>query len=281
MSRIDESILSRLVCPKCKSAVELGNGERSIVCNATLGKRHCFDISSDGYVNFALSDASSGDSKEAVRARTAFLDSGAYEKASDTLTELVLKYSEGGSLTVDAGCGEGYYSTRLAAEGVSVFGVDISKNAIAHAAKRSKRGALKNAFFAVASVFEIPVADESAGAVVNVFAPCAEAEYSRILQKGGVLIVAHAGAEHLMGLKRAIYENVYENDARADMPCGLELIEERRLRYDISLTSNELIEALFSMTPYYWRTSQADKAKLSGLDTLETKIDIIFSVYRK
>lgn len=281
VSRVDERILNRLVCPKCKSAAELGNGERSIVCGATLGKRHCFDISADGYVNFALSDASSGDSKEAVRARTAFLDSGAYEKVSDTLTELVLKHAPSGSVTLDAGCGEGYYSTRIAERGVSVFGVDISKNAIAHAAKRAKRVALKNAFFAVASVFEIPVADGSVGAVVNVFAPCAEAEYSRVLQKRGVLIVAHAGAEHLMGLKRAIYDNVYENDSRADLPSGLELIEERRLRYDISLTSNELIEALFSMTPYYWRTSQSDKAKLSGLDKLDTEIDIIFSVYRK
>ena len=281
MSRIDVGILNKLVCPKCGADTELANGERSIMCTATAGKRHCFDISADGYVNFALSNETSGDSKEAVRARTAFLDSGAYARVSEELTELVLKHAPSGSMVVDAGCGEGYYSTRIAERGVPVFGVDISKNAIAHAAKRAKRGALKNAFFAVASVFEIPVEDAGAGAVVNVFAPCAEAEYSRCLQKGGVLIVAHAGAEHLMGLKRAIYDNVYENDARADLPTGLELIEEKRLKYDVSLTSGELIEALFSMTPYYWRTSQSDKAKLSALERLDTEIDIIFSVYRK
>ena len=281
MSRIDENILGRLVCPKCASQIELANEERSLVCAANFGKRHCFDISADGYVNFALSDAASGDSKDAVRARTAFLDCGAYEKISDGLCELVLRYAPSGSLTVDAGCGEGYYSARIAERGVPVFGVDISKNAIAHAAKRAKRGALKNAFFAVASVFSIPLADASVGAVVNVFAPCAEAEYARILQDGGVLIVAHAGAEHLMGLKRAIYENVYENDVRADMPQGLKLVEECHLKYSISLESNELIMALFSMTPYYWRTSQSDKDKLIGLNSLDTEIDIIFSVYRK
>ena len=281
VSRIDADIMRALVCPKCKAAVELGNQDKSLICNATSGKRHCFDISADGYVNFALSDAGSGDSKDAVKARTAFLDCGAYEKISDELTALVLKHAPSGSPVVDAGCGEGYYSTRIAERGVPVFGVDISKNAIAHAAKRAKRGALKNAFFAVASVFEMPVADGSVGAVVNVFAPCAESEYSRVLQKGGVLIVAHAGAEHLMGLKRAIYDNVYENDVRADLPEGLELVEEKRLKYNISLSSNELIEALFSMTPYYWRTSQSDKAKLKALDTLDTEIDIIFSVYRK
>ena len=162
-----------------------------------------------------------------------------------------------------------------------VFGVDISKNAIAYAAKRAKRGVLNNAFFAVASVFSIPVRDASVGAVVNVFAPCAEEEYARILQDGGVLIVAHAAPEHLMGLKRAIYDTVYENDMRADLPQGLELIAERHLKYDISLNSKELITALFSMTPYYWRTSMSDKDKLLALDTLDTEIDIIFSVYKK
>ena len=281
VSRIDSGILDMLVCPKCASRMELADGERSLVCTSSVGKRHCFDISADGYVNFALSDGGSGDSKDAVRARTAFLDSGAYERISDELCELVLEHAPSGSVAVDAGCGEGYYSTRLAERGVSVFGVDISKNAIAHAAKRAKRGALKNAFFSVASVFSIPVRDASVGAIVNVFAPCAEAEYARALQGEGVLIVAHAGAEHLMGLKHAIYENVYENDARADLPAGLELVEERRLRYNISLDSNELIMALFSMTPYYWRTSFGDKEKLRGLSKLETEIDIIFSVYRK
>jgi 23S rRNA (guanine745-N1)-methyltransferase len=261
--------------------VELGNGERSIVCNATLGKRHCFDISSDGYVNFALSDASSGDSKEAVRARTAFLDSGAYEKVSDTLTELVLKHAEGGSLTVDAGCGEGYYSTRLAAEGVSVFGVDISKNAIAHAAKRAKRGALKNAFFAVASVFELPLRDASVDCVTSVFAPCAEEEFCRVLCPGGVLIVVGAGERHLMGLKRAIYDDIYENAGRADLPQGMVLLEEYTVEREIEVTGEEQIAHLFSMTPYYWRTSRADADKLRGLQSLTTTVAFDFKIYQK
>ena len=281
MSRINAGILDKLVCPKCGASLLLGNEEKSLICGATTGKRHCFDISSDGYVNFALSDAYSGDSKDAVRARTAFLDFGAYARISDTLTELVIKHAPSGSTVVDAGCGEGYYSCRIAERGASVLGVDISKNAVSYAAKRAKRGALKNAFFAVASVFSIPVADASVGAVVNVFAPCAEAEYSRVLKDGGVLIVAHAGAEHLMGLKRAIYDNVYENDTRADLPERLTPIEEEHLKYDISIDSNELIMALFSMTPYYWRTSPGDKEKLSALDRLDTEVDIIFSVYKK
>ena len=54
-----------------------------------------------------------------------------------------------------------------------------------------------------------------------------------------------------------------------------------RLKDEIYLEDPLLIEALFSMTPYYWRTSPSDCEKLDGLDTLETKIDINFLVYKK
>lgn len=278
---ITQVILNSLRCPKCNSEFELQNGGKSLVCKSTLSKRHCFDISSDGYVNFALADSKSGDSKDAVRARTAFLDSGAYSKVSDTLSELVFKYSPDGAFVIDAGCGEGYYSCRLAEQGAFVFGVDISKNAVMYSSKRAKRGAAENSLFAVSSVFSIPVADGTADAVVNVFAPCVEAEYSRALRDGGVLIVVQAAPEHLMGLKRKLYDTVYENEERADIPEGMKLVEERRLTYDISVESNELIMALFSMTPYYWRTSLKDKDKLVGLEKLDTTVDMIFSVYQK
>ncbi|MBO7250701.1 MAG: methyltransferase domain-containing protein [Clostridia bacterium] len=278
--RIADVILENLKCPKCGETFELSEGEKSLVCQTSGGKRHCFDISSDGYVNFALADNTSGDTKDAVRARTAFLDSGAFERISDTLTELTLKYAQGG-FVIDAGCGEGYYSTRIAERGAFVFGADISKNAVAHCAKRAKRGSLGGAFFAVASVFSLPVRDASADAVVNVFAPCAETEYSRVLKDGGALIMVQAAPDHLMGLKERLYENVYKNEERADIPVGMTLKEEIRLTYDLSLDSNELIMALFSMTPYYWRTSLKDKEKLVGLEKLDTKIDILFSVYQK
>ncbi len=279
--RIDHVILKSLKCPKCGEALELENKERSLVCKTIVGKRHCFDISSDGYVNFALADNTSGDTKDAVRARTVFLDSGAYERISDTLTELVLKYVPQGGFVIDAGCGEGYYSYKIAERGAFVFGADISKNAVAHCAKRAKRGSLYGTFFAVSSVFSLPLNDASADAVVNVFAPCVEAEYSRVLKDGGILIVVQAAPDHLMGLKECLYENVYKNEERADIPTGMKLVEEYRLTYDLLLSSNELIMALFSMTPYYWRTSQKDKDKLVGLEELNTKIDILFSVYQK
>lgn len=277
--RTDEKILESLSCPCCSEKMGLSEDGRSLVCLAP--RRHCFDFSSAGYVNLAPSHRGGGDSKEAVRSRTEFLDSGAYETVSDAVNSVISGYVPKGGLVIDAGCGEGYYSCRAAHTGVRVMGFDLSKDAVAQAAKRTKREGLDNAFFGVGSVFSLPVSDSSADAVINIFAPCAEEEYCRVLKRGGILAVAYAGREHLMGLKRRLYDSVYENEVRSDMPEEMELIEERRVLYDIELSSEEQIKNLFAMTPYYWRTSAEDKNKLEGLNSLRTEVDIIIAVYRK
>lgn len=276
---MDTKILDSLICPCCGEKMSLSNEGRSLLC---LGvRRHCFDISSSGYVNLSPRHSGGGDSKSAVRSRSRFLDSGAYASVSDAVNDALSEYLPSGGLVIDAGSGEGYYSCRTSGRGFSVFGVDLSKDGVMSAAKRAKREALDNTLFGVASVFEIPVADGSADAVVNIFAPCAEAEYCRVLRSGGVLVIAHAGAEHLMGLKRKLYDSVYENEVRADLPEGMKLLSERQIKYEITLTSQEQISDLFSMTPYYWRTSVADKDKLSALESLTTEVDIIISIYEK
>ena len=276
---MDARILESLICPCCGERMSLGNEGRSLLC---LGaRRHCFDISSSGYVNLSPRHSGGGDSKSAVRSRSRFLDSGAYALVSDAVNDALSKHLPYGGLVIDAGSGEGYYSCRAAQKGFSVLGVDLSKDGVTSAAKRAKRGAPCNTLFCVSSVFEIPVASGSADAVVNIFAPCAESEYCRVLKRGGVLIIAHAGAEHLMGLKRHLYDSVYENEARADMPEGMRLVSERQIKYEITLNTSEQISDLFAMTPYYWRTSVAYKDKLSTLESLTTEVDIIVSIYEK
>jgi len=51
--------------------------------------------------------------------------------------------------------------------------------------------------------------------------------------------------------------------------------------YEMNISGKENIAALFSMTPYYWRTSEADKQKLASLDSLETEIEFEINVYKK
>jgi 23S rRNA (guanine745-N1)-methyltransferase len=101
------------------------------------------------------------------------------------------------------------------------------------------------------------------------------------LKTGGVLIVVGAGERHLLGLKRAIYDEIYENAGRADLPVNMQLCERIIVRDEIEVEGSEQIANLFSMMPYYWRTSQEDKQKLEGMERLRTEIEFDFCVYRK
>lgn len=276
---IDNKILGGLICPCCGASVSCSDDGKSLICSAP--KRHCFDFSADGYVNLATSHHGGGDSKQAVRSRTDFLDSGAYERVSDAVNAILSDFAPKGGFVVDAGCGEGYYSCRAAENGSVVVGFDLSKDAVAQASKRAKRKRISNAFFGVGSVYDIPLRDSCADAVINIFAPCAESEYCRLLKNDGILAVAYAGPEHLMGLKRQIYETVYENEGRADMPRSMVQIDQRRVRFDLTLKGSAQIMALFSMTPYYWRTSPEDKNKLLGVEELTTEVDVIIAIYKK
>ena len=85
----------------------------------------------------------------------------------------------------------------------------------------------------------------------------------------------------LMGLKKAIYDDVYENGQRADLPKSMEHIGCVTSQHTVKVDGKENIAALFSMTPYYWRTSESDKEKLSRLESLETEIEFEIHVYQK
>ena len=274
----DKKILNALKCPICGAEVTVREGTgASMICGGA--RTHCFDLASSGYVNLcAPKQSGGGDSKQAVRARSEFLDRGFYAPVAEAICEAAMKHGEGALL--DAGCGEGYYSMFPARRGVSVIGADLSKFAVEAASKRAAREGADNAFFATASVFELPLKDSSVGAVINVFAPCAEQEFSRVLTENGVLIVAWAGERHLWGLKRAIYDTAHTNSERADLPKCMTKIDERRVSYTIDVDTNESIMSLFAMTPYYWRTSVSDGEKLKGLTSLSTEVDIIVSVYK-
>lgn len=270
------SILTKILrCPVCSSDVYVSEDGKSLYCCGR--KRHCFDFSADGYVNLARQGM--GDTKGAVNARRSFLSKDYYLPVADKLCGLVGKYAGGDAIVIDAGCGEGYYTNKLAKNELFVFGFDLSKYGIAAAAKAARRNGADNTFYSVASIFELPVKDKSVDCAVNIFAPCAEEEYLRVLKNEGILIVVGAGREHLWGLKNILYDNIYENNERADLPVTAELVEHVTEKYDIELNSQEDIDNLFSMTPYYWRTSESDKEKLRNIGRMKTTVEFEFYIY--
>ena len=264
-------------CPICKSPFE--QKDRSLVCP----NRHCFDLSKKGYVNLLRPSKSGsvrhGDDKLMVAARSAFLGAGFYDTLRDTLTEKILTHAKENTVLLDAGCGEGFYTSHIRqaiGENASVYGIDVSRDAVHAASVRDK-----NLRLAVASIFDLPVPSESIDILVNLFAPYDAGEFSRVLKDGGCLILVGAGERHLMGLKEVLYENPYLNPGRADLPTQMKEIDRQRLTYTITVDGEEAIEALFSMTPYYWRTSESDHAKLKSIQSLTTEVDFDIFVYQK
>lgn len=263
-----------LICPVCSAPLVRAQG--SLVCPS----RHTYDIARAGYVNLVntSSQKEQGDSAECAHARAVFLSSDAYAPFRDAVCEAAGE----GEVLVDAGCGEGYYTTGLALRFSMTYGFDLSKGAVTSAARRAAaEGVRERTFFGVGSVYSLPLASECADAVVSIFSPCVEEEYSRLLRSGGRLVVACAGKDHLRGLKSALYEQVRDNTERADLPHTLRHVESTKVRYDITLKDPELIRALYLMTPYAYRTSDAARDRLFSLDTLTTTLDFDIHVYEK
>ena len=268
-------------CPLCKK--ELTLEERTLKCE----HGHSFDISAEGYTHLLpankMNSKVPGDSKEMAASRSAFLDKGYYEPLLAELKKTVLELSDGEEPTVlDCGCGEGYYTAGIAKElknrfaKAKIAGFDISRPSVKRAAKRTK-----DVEFAVASVFDIPVKDESFDLLLNVFSPLSIGEYSRVLKNGGYYIYVVPAARHLWQLKAAIYDTPYENKEEDTPYEGFEHVETKRVRYETLLKTKEDIFALFQMTPYYWKTSAKGAEKLSAYESLLTEVAFDIHIYKK
>ncbi len=270
------------LCPVCRQPLTKG------AAAYTCAGGHSYDRAKEGYVHLLpvqkMHAKVPGDNKQMVTARRSFLEAGGYALFREQLSALVLEAVAGrpAPVVLDAGCGEGYYlrgvGERLAQAGVTarLYGFDISKFAVKAAAKRQKE-----AEFAVASSFEIPVADGAVDCLFNVFAPMAEGEFARVLKRGGVMIFAVPGARHLYGLKEILYENPYENEHRETTYEGFAFVKRVPVAGELHLTEPAQIQNLFAMTPYYWKTPVEGSRALMGTAALDTPIAFDFLVYRR
>lgn len=265
------------ICPKCRQPLFADGG--SLKC----GLNHTYDISRRGYVNLLLSQESSekrhGDSREMIAARTRFLDSGAYAPLCDAVCDAAERHASRNMALLDIGCGECYYTSRIADRiahfDPTVSGIDISRDALIAGHRRL------TADLAVASAYDLPIADSSVDVAVNIFAPYDPSELRRVIKSGGALIRVFPLERHLWELKQAIYDDPYENKAFDTAIDGFETEEYRRIGYDIDLKSNEQIRDLFSMTPYSYKTGDRDEEKLNRLNTLRTRVEFALITYTR
>lgn len=268
-------------CPLCQQPLTLV--ERSYVCS----NRHSFDRAKEGYVNLLRLNrkhsADPGDNKDMLDSRRHFLQQGFYAPLAEAIANTIRTHLPDSAQVLsvlDAGCGEGYYLGKLAEQLGAQHGyqgTDISRTAMRMAAKQYPQ-----LHFAVASSFELPVADASIDALVRVFAPAADSEMARVLKAGGVYIWAYPGPQHLFELRQLIYDDPKPHTVEELPPIdGLQAYPPLQVQYRISLPDPASIAALLSMTPYYWSASAEKQHYCQQLQKLELSVDFAVSVWRK
>lgn len=264
----------QFLCPTCGGT--LTKQAHAFLC----ANRHSFDIARQGYVNLlpvtAKHSAAPGDTLEQVRSRRAFLSAGFYAPISDCLNETASRCGARGEL-LDVGCGEGYYSTRLAqALGLSLTGVDISKEAVRYAAAN-----YKDAAWLCASAAHLPVADGSTDVLTSLFAVTMPEEFHRVLKADGLFLQVLAAQDHLLGLKGIIYDSLImkQKDSVPNLP-GFALLESVPIRFCFTVEGEQVMN-LLSMTPHVYRIGKAGADRLRATQKLTDSASCVLNVYRR
>ncbi len=247
-----------LRCPACDEP--LTAGERAFTCP----RGHSFDRARQGYVNLLRPTRLRGDTSEMLQARRRFLDAGWYAPLADAICDEVGAWLASAAIPsdaralLDAGCGEGYYLSRLAetlfprftADGWRLYGLDLAKDAVRMAAGRTRAVT----WLVANSKDRLPFGDASLGALLTIFAPRQADDFARTLAPGGLLLVVTPAEEHLAEARAALPwllapEPEKGERLRAALGSAFTLEGERSVIFPLALDAAAL-HNLAVMTPH-------------------------------
>lgn len=256
-----------LICPHCQAP--LIHQDRDFFCV----NNHHFDQAKQGYVNlFPTQKKSHGDDAMMIEARHRFLNQGHYTPLLEKIIEIIQSLSP--QLIVDGGCGEGYYTQAIQrATQAPMIAVDLSKKALTHLQN-------KNIQSVIASINQIPLADNSIDMMVNIFAPIYPQEIHRLLKHDGYCLLVYAGEKHLLELKQNLYSEVRLNPPMRFNRDGFETVMETSLQFTMSL-DHQALNDLITMTPYTYKTKREDLERVKALSHLETRTEFTICLLKK
>ena len=264
----------KLLCPICGEELNLTG--KQYVCS----RNHSFDVARQGYVNLlAVQQKHSlnpGDTREQVLSRREFLEAGFYAPIAEALIAEAKALGITGQI-LDVGCGEGYYSSRLAdALEAPLTGLDISKEAVRCAAAK-----YKGKQWLRATAAHIPVEEGSVSLLTSLFALTLPQEFARVLKEDGFYFQVLAAEDHLLGLKGIIYDqlNFKEKNTVPELP-GFELVKSVPIRFSFTVEGQQ-IQNLFSMTPHVFRIGKEGAERLRKTEMLTDTASCVLNIYRR
>jgi 23S rRNA (guanine745-N1)-methyltransferase len=179
------------------------------------------------------------------------------------------------------GCGEGFFTARLAAAmslAPACYGVDISRPGIRMATTYDRE-----IQWIVASLHRSPFLLRSLDVVLSMFAPIDTADVRRIVRDDGALVTVTPGPDHLDALRSVLYRDVQPHPSVPALMAGDALFEpsgSTRVRYPIVVDTPAQIMNLLAMTPYYWNINRETRARVEALSRLELTVDAYVNVFR-
>ncbi len=277
-----------LACPVCQAP--LRDESPCFRCS----KGHSFDRARQGYLNLLMANhkrsRSPGDSAEMIQARQRFLNSGHYAPLSTALNQLVAEHLDTHGTEpahiADVGCGDGYYTDRLASflSGTSsehapsehgfphqYYGIDISRDAIKAACRRST-----NIHWLVASGVRLPLLANGLDMIISLFTPVMPESWLHALKPGGKLVLVTTGSDHLRELRERIYTDVVERVFDPTQPlqqAGFSSITTSSVQFRTCVKQQALADLLL-MTPHGWRATKDAKRTLLTLPELTITADM-------
>ena len=132
-----------------------------------------------------------------------------------------------------------------------------------------------------ASIYDLPLDEACADMVMSIFAPFGADEFLRVLKPGGYVLKVEPAHDHLLEMKQVLYDQVYENREAPQAYAGLTLRSEQVVRDRIIVQGQQMIHALFQMTPYFYRSPKAGAKRLRALEELGTRISFRLALYQK
>jgi 23S rRNA (guanine745-N1)-methyltransferase len=269
--------MNALSCPLCRLPLTLNT--QGVACE----RGHQFDRAKEGYFNLLpvqyKHSLEPGDAKQQLDARRQFLQAGFFAPLKIQLQKLLPGAAKN---LLDIGCGEGYFTNSFAEAlpEAHIYGVDIAKPGVRLAAKAAgAKGLGGHLTYAVASSFDLPLADGSIDVITRIYAPSKDAELCRVMGTAGLLVIVAPGEQHLLGLRRRIYREVRPHQ-QTPVPEGFRLADEQRVTADLVIELPAMRAALLAMTPFAWRINQQLKADL--IDNLfEDRLDFSILIYNK
>ena len=274
-------------CPLCQSPMNVSFESNSLICK----KKHCFDLSKNGYINFLPHSVKSEYGKEMLESRNTLCKSGFFHPMTKSVSDLIIKtmtpFNKKNIQMLDAGCGEGSHlkdilsNTNVSSKSnFKGIGIDISKEGI-HIASRE----YQDAIWSVADLSKMPFRDNSFDIILSILSPSNYSEFNRLLSSSGFLIKVIPGSDYLLELRSILYNNTdkekYSNERVINhFSNNFNIVATEKVNYTAYLDAS-LFKHLIKMTPLSWNITDNKIKEALSLNIEKITVDLLILIGKK